>query len=95
MGDELVERLGADVVRVQALDERTAAPAEREVVRGLDLEVRRAAAADGDGLGSAAKAGCVGLDGVGSPAVVEGDDDDRLPGDRLRVLAGRLRRLMP
>ena len=83
--DERVERLGPEHVGVQALDERAPAPAEDEVVRGLDLEVRLAAAADRRRLGAAAQAGRVALDRVGGAAVVERDDDDRVAAGAVAV----------
>ena len=43
MLDERVERHWAEIVGVGAVDVRPVSPAHRQVVRGLDLEVRLAA----------------------------------------------------
>ena len=55
--DERVEGLRADVVGVGAQDVRPVARAHREVVRGLDLEVRLAAARERDRLRAAPGSG--------------------------------------
>ena len=87
--DQLVERLRSDVVRVVALDERAAAPGEREVVGGLDVEIRRAADRRRQRLRPDAEAGRVALDVVGGAAVVPGEVDDRLPDHVVRVAGVR------